>query len=373
MFISQRDYLIPLGWTDFFESQYQSILATLTNTALVPARVICEERELYRVQTGLERTKDESILACVSGKFKFSSSRRTDYPAVGDWVLIEAPDHSDRAVIHELLPRKSVIYRKQIGSSADQQILSANIDTIFITTSLNGDLNFRRIERYLSIAWESGAVPVLLLTKADTFKEDLAKMLFEVETQFPGVSVHALSQNEFERAEFLTTYLQAGKTAVFLGSSGVGKSTLVNYLTGQDQIRTQSIRDSDSKGRHTTTSRNLYISRFGGLVIDTPGMRELQLSDHEEGLSTQFADIEDFVLACKFGDCKHATEPGCAIKAALTSGELTTERWESYRKLQAEVRHALRKQDKALASEDRKAWKKLGEIGRANLARKRDR
>ena len=358
MLSSEKEFLFLFGWDDFFQSQYPD----LVSGSLFPARVICEERNLYRVQTGLHHV----LWSSISGKMQFNASTRVDYPAVGDWVLVELPDQSDRGVIHHVIPRKTIIHRKQIGSSADMQILSTNVDNVFITTSVNEDLNFRRTERYLAVARDAGATPIILLTKSDICAVNIGELIANVESEFPGVAVMAISKDEYEKAVFLPEYLKKGTTSVFIGSSGVGKSTLVNFLIGFDQIKTQSTREYDGKGRHTTTSRNLYVSRYGGLVIDTPGMRELQLSNHAEGLERQFSDIENLIQRCRFSDCGHQTEPGCAIKQALSDGLLTEERWESYLKLEAEVRHGLRKQDKVLASQDRKVWKKRSIEARNN-------
>lgn len=334
----------------------------------IPSRVICEERALYKVQWGKEAT----CWAAISGKMQHQAKTRKDYPAVGDWVLIEIVENADKAIIHQIGPRKSTIYRKQIGESSDAQILSTNVDYTFITTSLNEDLNERRIERYLAIAWDSGTCPVILLTKADLYPEETAEFVSDLESLFPGVPVHALSKETFSEADFFEDYLKMGKTAVIIGSSGVGKSTLVNFLIGKDKVKTQDIREKDGKGRHTTTSRNLYVSRFGGLVIDTPGMRELSLSDHAQGLETEFSDVIELFGQCRFSDCKHQSEPACAVKKAIENGALEQDRWESYLKLEAEVRHGQIKQDKALASEQKKKWKKLNEEGRAKgLAKRR--
>jgi ribosome biogenesis GTPase len=350
MLSSEKEFLFLFGWDNFFESECPD----LVSSSLFPARVICEERNLYRVQAGINNI----LWASVSGKMQFNAATRVNYPAVGDWVMVELPDQSDRGIIHQVAPRKTIIYRKQVGSSADMQILSTNVDYVFITTSVNEDLNYHRIERYLAVVQESGATPVILLTKADICSTNITEILSGVKSEFHGVLVHALSKNNFEEANFLSEYLKKGTTSVFIGSSGVGKSTLVNFLIGQEQIKTQDVRESDGKGRHTTTSRNLYVSRYGGLIIDSPGMRELQLSDHVDGIKTQFSDIEDLIKNCRFHDCHHQTEPDCAIKEALSDESLSEERWKSYQKLEAEVRHSMRKQNKVLASEDRKVWKK---------------
>lgn len=358
-----KEFLSLYGWNDFFESH----LSEVDHENLFLARVICEERELYRLQFNTE----QSLWASVRGKIQFEAASRVDFPAVGDWVLVDLPNQSDRGVIHHVLPRKTILQRKQIGSGSDLQILATNVDYVFISSSLNEDLNFRRLERYLVVTWESGCIPVLLLTKADLYQGDLVALLAEIEARFPGVSVHTISNTCFENAKFFEQYLQAGKTAVVLGSSGVGKSTLTNYLIGNGVIRTQDIREHDDKGKHTTTSRSLYSSRYGGLIIDTPGMRMLILSEHSDGAQTQFADIEDLFTRCRFGDCQHNSEPGCAIREALEEGSLSEDRWLSYLKLMAEIRFETRKRDKAAMAEDKKLWKKRGAIGRNNWRAKR--
>jgi ribosome biogenesis GTPase len=355
MFIPEKEFLSLFGWGDFFENQIPDLVLNQS----FPARIICEERNLYRIQAG----PNKFFWASVSGKLNFNAFTRMDYPAVGDWVMVELPAQSERGIIHHILSRKTALYRKQIGASADKQILSTNIDTVFITTSANEDFNYRRVERYLSVALDSGAKPIILLTKTDVFKGGLENLIAVIQSHFSGFSVYSLSYEDFESASFLSEVLKPRTTSVFIGSSGVGKSTLINYLIDSDEnnevIKTQEIRKSDGKGRHTTTSRHLYTSRYGGLVIDTPGMRELQLSDHSEGVSSQFSDVENLLGNCRFTDCRHNTEPGCVIKSALDEGSLSFERWSSYQKLEAEARFAERKQNKALASQERKAWKKL--------------
>lgn len=348
---SDRNFLVNYGWNGFFESY----LAEINSDGLKIGRVICEERNLYRIQF----SQDYKVWGQVTGKKQFEAQGREDFPAVGDWVLAKGSGSDDRVIIQEILPRKSMLKRKQVGGS-DSQILSTNVDYGFVTSSLNDDLNIRRIERYVTLIKDAGVEPVLLLTKADLSAEAY-ELTQKVQRSFPTLQVYAVSQENFENAKFFKELLAAGTTSVFLGSSGVGKSTLVNYLIGEPRLKTQSIREDDDKGRHTTTSRQLFVSRFGGLVIDTPGMRELQLLDHEDGLSSQFEEVEALLSQCRFSDCQHETEPGCAILHALDEGSLELERWQSYQKLLREVRHAQRKQDKALASEEKKKWKKISQ------------
>lgn len=361
--LNTKEFLNVYGWTAFFDGQdlpeYQE--------GLISARVVGEERGLYRLQINTE----QSIWASLRGKLQYEATSRVDLPAVGDWVLAEFLISSNRGVIHQVLLRKTLLQRKQIGSGSDVQILAANVDYVFITSSLNEDLNIRRLERYLVVALNSGCAPVILLSKVDLFLGDLPGVLTELGGLFPGLKIHVISSTNFEEACFFQEYLQIGKTAVVLGSSGVGKSTLVNYLIGDGRIRTQDIRQSDDKGKHTTTSRSLYISRFGGLIIDTPGMRELQLSDHSDGAHAHFADIEELFSQCRFGDCRHQSEPGCAVQEALGKSELSEERWQSYLKLIAEIRFETRKRDKAAMAEEKKLWKKRHAEGRNNWRAKR--
>jgi ribosome biogenesis GTPase len=351
----EQAFLDKFGWDDFFATQMRDVdISGVTVDALRPARVIGEERGSYRVQISLR----ESSSAVVSGKLQFGASGREAFPAVGDWVLFERAAGAERGTIHYVFERKSLLYRKQVGSSAEMQILSTNVDFVFITTSVNDELNHRRIERYLSIARESKVDPVILLTKADVAGDSVAEVLAQIQERFSGVAAYAISREGFAEAAFLARYLTPGRTIVVIGSSGVGKSTLVNFLIGDEQIRTQGIRESDGRGRHTTTSRALYVSRFGGLIIDTPGMREMQLSDHAEGVQNHFEDIEKLAARCKFRDCQHGEEPGCAIRKALQEQTLEAGRWANFQKLQAEVAAGLRKTEKVMAAKQQRAWKK---------------
>ncbi|MBY0412729.1 MAG: ribosome small subunit-dependent GTPase A [Bdellovibrionales bacterium] len=349
MINSNKEFLSLFGWDDFFQSQ----VLTLSSESLFIGRVINEEKHLYRVQFGI----DENISASVTGKMQFEAMGRVDYPAVGDWVLIHKTSNNERATIRHILKRKTVLQRKKVGEVSEIQILATNIDYVFITTSMNDDLNLGRLERYLTFALDSKAIPVLILTKADLCP-DVEGAVSEVKERFPEVKVHAISVNNFSETAFFQDYLIEGKTAVIVGSSGVGKSTLGNYLIGENVIVTQVIRFDDDKGKHTTTARSMYKSFYGGLIVDTPGMRELQFSSHEEGMDNLFSDIEELKTRCRFSNCKHETEDDCAILEALENGQLLPARWKSYNKIQREVRHEMRKHNKWIMAEDRKVWKK---------------
>ncbi|MBC7428521.1 MAG: ribosome small subunit-dependent GTPase A [Bacteriovorax sp.] len=349
MINSNAEFLSHFGWNGFFESQ----VLTMSSKNLVVARVVNEEKNLYRLQFDF----DKSVWSAVTGKMQFEAVRRSDFPAVGDWVLAEIPPGSERAVVRFIFNRQSSLQRKKVGEVSEVQILATNVDYVFITTSINSDLNYGRLDRYLTFAWDSGSTPVILLTKAD-LSADVEVIISQVKERFHGVNIHALSKDNFESVEFLKDYMKPGKTSVLVGSSGVGKSTIANFLIGEEIIKTLEVRESDDKGRHTTTSRALYESIYGGLIIDTPGMRELQFADHEAGLAEQFGDIEELISKCHFSNCQHEAEKGCAVIPSLENGELLPERWKNFNKIAKEVRHAMRKQHKWILAQDRKIWKK---------------
>lgn len=300
----------------------------IENLPGIPARVTAVHKERYEIvcQHGL-------IHARLKTKEYYVDSR--DFPTAGDYVMINYVENGDSQII-ATLPRRTFFFRREPGPVPRDQAVAANFDYVFIMQSLNLDFNPRRLERYLTLSWQSGATPVILLTKADLV-DDYWEFLTRVERVAPGVNTHVVSARTGFGLNRLNAYLQPGKTVVFLGSSGVGKSSLVNALAGEEVMAVSAIRGSDSKGRHTTTHRQLIRLKSGVMIIDTPGMRELGMWNVSEGLGDAFADVESYLGKCRFSDCKHEREPGCAIKAAIASGELDLSRWESYQKLKEEA------------------------------------
>lgn len=320
MNINLKDY----GLNDRFEQE-----ATIYEGLFV-ARVTEQHRELYKVISGWGE-----IDASVSGKLAYNADGQISFPAVGDWVMIDRADGSaGNAIIHHILRRKSVLARQAAGTEQAGQMIAANIDTIFICMSLNADFNLRRIERYLTIAWDSMATPVIVLTKSDLC-DDLPQKLEDLASVSMGAAVIVCSSENGDGFDEISTYTGPGKTIAFVGSSGVGKSTLINRLMGQNVLATKAIREDDAKGKHTTTHRQLLQLPNGGIVIDTPGMRELQI--YTGNLAKTFEDIEEIAAQCKFSDCTHGAEPGCAIREAIEDGTLSEKRFANYQKLQRET------------------------------------
>jgi ribosome biogenesis GTPase len=326
------DVLTRYGWTPERETEFEPY----RDDGFVPARVAVEHRSDYVLYA-----EEGELRSTVAGRLRHDG----ELPAVGDWVALRPP-----ASIAAVLPRRTVFSRKEPWAAAREQVLAANADTVFVTTALTErDFKLRRLERYLATAWESGAEPVLVLTKSDLC-DDVEGAMLAAETVAFGVPIHPVSGVTGDGVDALRRYFADDRTVALLGSSGVGKSTLVNRLAGQELLATKELR-SDGRGRHTTTHRELVLLPAGGLVLDTPGLRELQLWDVSDGLEATFEDVATLAARCRFADCRHRSEPGCAVREALRSGTLERERFESWRKLQRELERLERRLDARARSE----------------------
>jgi ribosome biogenesis GTPase len=341
--------LDDLGWNHAFEREFETHRAD----GLAPARVTQEQRGQYTV-----RQEAGEIAAVLSGRLRNAAVLREDLPAVGDWVAVRPGGEGGLAVIDAVLPRKSAFTRRAAGRVEEAQVVAANVDFVLLVSGLDGDFNLRRIERYVTLAWESGATPVVVLNKADLC-EDVATRVAEVEAAAAGIDVIAVSAHTGAGLDMLRALMKPGRTLALLGSSGVGKSTLVNALLGDARLKTAAVREDDSRGRHTTTHRELIVAPEGGMVIDTPGMRELQLLADEDSLERAFDDVAQLAASCKFRDCTHEAEPGCAVRAAVESGHLDRDRWDSFLKLRRELNYLARKQDYHLQAQERAKWKRI--------------
>lgn len=343
------NHLINIGWKPFFQQEFD----TLDFQGFQMARVVAEYQGRYDVYTEFG-----VIPAIITGKMRYQAFERSMYPAVGDWVVVEIIDQNTQAIIHDILPRISKFSRRAAGVDTAEQIVAANIDTLFLVTALNQDFNLRRIERYLLIAQNSGAQAVILLTKADLC-EELDGKLVAVQAIAPHVPVHAVSSLTGEGIDELGVYLTTGQTVALLGSSGVGKSTLLNRLYGEDIQLVKTIREDDAKGRHTTTHRQLFQLPQGANIIDTPGMREIQLWDSGDSFGSTFDEVEELAQRCRFRDCLHQGEPDCAIQLAIEAGDLEHSRFRSYQKLQREQAFMTAQIDEKFARERQRKWKKV--------------
>jgi len=348
--------------------QYGYMKTENTADGLIPGRVSGQHRDCYDVIC-----PQGEVRASLKGSFIHGARLRHDLPCVGDYVLLKYNENGP-SFIEDLLPRRSKFSRADFFGHAighikanREQLVAANFDFVFILTSLNLDFNVNRIARYLTQSWQSGGQPVVILTKADLV-EDFGPQLDAVRDVAPGVPVHAVSTHTGLGLGALGEYLQPVKTVVFLGMSGVGKSSLINALMEQEVMSVKAIREDDSRGRHTTTHRQLFMLPSGAMVIDTPGMRELGLFDADEGISTGFADVEGLFAGCRFNDCQHTTEPGCAVLAVLSNGSLTHERWERYLAQKRENKYVNSKAD---YFSDKRTWTKS--IAMWSKQRKQDR
>lgn len=344
------------------------LLSKNSEAGLVPGRVVEEHKQFYKVVC-----EEGTVLAKARGRLLDDAVTRQDLPTVGDFVLLRGVQHAtDPAtgvrLIERILPRTSVMRRKAPGSATEVQLIAANVDVVFVVTSLNQELNERRLERYLAAIWESGSLPVILLTKLDLGREELEKAERRVERAAPGVPRVAVSALTGEGLDLVLNHLGPGKTGALVGSSGVGKSTLVNALLGAVHQEVQEIRESDARGRHTTTGRSMFLLPKGrGILIDTPGMREFMPIDEDgEGVSETYAEVEELMLRCKFTNCTHDNEPGCAVKTALEDGTLDEGRLAGYQKQVKEQAYLQRRGDVRAQAEEKKRWKRIHKEQRRN-------
>lgn len=322
------------GWNEYFEKEFKKY----DSDGLVPGRIIADYGQMIRVVTDNGEIQVRRPVAKSEGSM---------HMAVGDWLVLQLIHDDGTYLVHSVLPRQTKFSRVAAGIEVKEQIVASNVDIVFLIQSLNKDFNMRRLERYMIIAWESGAIPIIVLNKSDCC-DNLADRLSTVYATVSGVDVHAISCLTGEGIPEIRKYLSPGKTIALLGSSGVGKSTLLNCLAGKELLKVGDIRTDDDKGRHTTTHRELFLMPEGGLILDTPGMRSLSPWEADTGMEAMFGDIEELVTQCRFFDCRHKSEPGCAVREALNNGSLEMKRWVSWSKLQREI----------VAFENRKRMKK---------------
>ena len=341
--------LAVLGW----DARWAEAFAEHAAAGLVPARVAIEYNHIFRLLSA-----DGEIAAQHAGRLLHEATGRHMLAAVGDWVAVDARPGERSGTIEAVLPRRSKFSRKVAGEATEEQVVAANVDVAFLVMGLDHDFNLRRLERYLLLASESGAIPAVLLTKADLV-EDVPARVAEVAAAAPGVQVFAMNARSGEGLDAVFGLLAAGRTTTLLGSSGAGKSTIINALAGAEVMKTQTVRAHDSRGRHTTRHRQLIVLPGRGLIIDTPGMRELQLWDVTRTLRDTFADIETLAPLCHFTDCQHRDEPRCAVTAAIADGRLPVERLESYRKLRGELRSLDSRKDARAQIDEKRRSKTL--------------
>ena len=340
------------GWNARLEQSF----AAHRHRGLAPARITRQDRDRYEAAS-----EDGVGAAVVSGRFRHEASSSAAFPAVGDWVALVA---GDPAVIHAVLPRTSAFSRRAPGERLEEQIVAANVGVAFLVCGLDEDFNMRRLERYITAVYESGAAPVVVLNKADVCP-DIASRLDEAQEAAPGEPIHVVSARTGEGLAELASYLAQGRIVALLGMSGVGKSSLVNAFLGEQRQRTSAVREDDARGRHTTTHRELIPLPSGAILLDTPGMRTLALWTDEAGVDASFGEIEGLARSCRFRDCAHDHEPGCAVLAGLASGELSEERYESWRKLQREAAAFAARHDVKLRLEHKRKWRAIAKANRA--------
>jgi ribosome biogenesis GTPase len=340
--------LETFGWNEFFANNF----AAFAEQGYSAGRVLVQHKTQYELYT-----EHGELRAETTGKMQYEARSKDDLPVVGDWVVIRRRDEN-LATIYDFLPRQSKFSRKAPGKKTEEQIVAANIDTVFLVSGLDGDYNLRRMERYLVVAWESGANPVIVLNKVDLC-DDVAPVIQEVNSIALGVPVIVMSAVNDQGLDELASHIKKGATGALLGSSGVGKSTIINHLLGQEILKTREVRETDDRGRHATTRRELILLPAGGLLMDTPGLRELQIWGGDEGLKEAFDDITELAQHCRFRDCRHGVEPDCAVQQAIAGGALAADRFESYLKLQKEIAYLHRKEDKAAELLEKEKLKKI--------------
>lgn len=367
MNLNQTDNILTkLGFDDFFKNQFDEIIQTEfknENEMYFPARISIRHKNHYSIMSGFGEIKGE-----LSGKLHFKIDTHEDnglgYPVVGDWVVIKKIEGNDFFLIEKVLNRKTKFSRLAPGEITEEQIIISNIDYLFIVSSMNQDFNVRRIERYLTMCWENDIKPVLILNKSDLCsEEEKSYYVSKTELLAQGCPVINISTKTKENFNLLLNYFTGNKSISLVGSSGVGKSSIVNTLIGEEKMKVKDITGYKDKGVHTTTHRELILMSEGGVIIDTPGMRTVLMWSGSDGVESAFDDIESLSLNCKFTDCSHTNEPGCAIISALNDGTLTKERLKSYRKLQNEIKYNETRQDKKLKADQKKIWKKLTSQG----------
>ncbi len=349
--------LEQLGWCPSLDVSFEPYRLQ----GCVPARVA---RQSYVVYTGQRAQR-----ASVSGSLRHGAHNRADFPAVGDWVAVRPRCGEDAATIMAILPRRTLVQRKAAGQRVEQQVVAANVDTLLVCCGLDADFNLRRIERYVGLAYTSGAAPMILLNKADVCV-DVEARVASVEEVAVGVPVIPLSALDGGGVDSVRSHLREGRTAALVGSSGVGKSTLINRLLGRAELRTGAIRAHDGRGRHTTTHRQLLLVPGGGVIIDTPGMRELGLWGDSDAVDSTFAEIDEWARQCRFRDCRHAGEPGCSVQAAIESGQLELGRFESFRKQQRELRYLAIREDAGAQAAEKARWKSIHKAARKWMKQK---